>query len=67
MHQQQTKRNTGTNNDGNIDKIDQPALIIGEIVEITPRSGKGRNWEGGTAKLLAVYPDDTMDVKYVIV
>ena len=62
----QKKRNTGTNNDGNIDKIDQPALIIGEIVEITPRSGKGRNWEGGTAKLLAVYPDDTMDVKYVI-
>jgi hypothetical protein len=39
--------------------------MVGELVEVTGREGKGKSWDGGTAKLLAIH-EDTMDVKYII-
>ena len=35
----------------------QGPLIVGEIVEVTGRSGKGKTWENGTAKLLAIHQE----------
>ena len=43
----------------------QKHLMVGELVEVTGRDGKGKSWDGGTAKLLAIH-EDTMDVKYII-
>jgi hypothetical protein len=64
------KRNVnkrGRSRSSTSDKNSQKDLEIGELVEVTERVGKGRSWEGGTAKLLAIHEKDgTMDVKYII-